>query len=73
MSTLIEEDYSCWIKLKEILERVKTRCEQQACDKLPPELLVKLIEFTFLVKLALHLGKKIEIDHAKARTPPQLH
>jgi hypothetical protein len=73
LSTLIEEDYLCWIKLKGIMERVKTRCEEQTCYNMPRETLVKFIEFTFLIKLALHLGKQIEVDHAKTRTPPQLH
>jgi hypothetical protein len=70
LSTLIEEDYMCWMKLKEIMERVKTRCEEQPLNNMPPEILAKFIEFTHLMKLALHLGKQIEIDHAKTSTSP---
>jgi hypothetical protein len=71
LSTLIEEDHLCWMKLKGIMERVKSRCEEQACHNMPPEILVKLIEFTYFLKLALHLGKQIEVDHAKNSTTPK--
>jgi hypothetical protein len=67
-SILIEEDRSCWIKVREIMARIKTRCEEQPSYVMPPEMLVKFIEFTFLMKLALHLGKQIEIDHDKTFT-----
>jgi hypothetical protein len=71
LSTLIEEDYLCWMKLKEIMERVKRRCEEQTCYNMPPETLVKFIEFAYLLKLALHLGNKIEIDHARPSPSPK--
>jgi hypothetical protein len=71
LSTLIEEDYGCWLKIKEIMERVEKRCEVQTCYNMPPATLGKLIEFTYLMKLALHLGKQIEVDHAKTSTSPQ--
>jgi hypothetical protein len=71
LSTLIEEDYACWMKLKEIMEKVKKRCEEQTFYNMPPELVVKFIEFTYLMKLALLLGKQIEIDHAKTSSSPK--
>jgi hypothetical protein len=70
-SLLIEEDLSCWVKVREIMERIKAKCEEQASYVMPPEMLVKFIEFTFLMKLALHLGKQIEIDHAKTSSSPK--
>jgi hypothetical protein len=51
-------------EIKKITERVRTRCEEQACYNMPPEVLEGFIEFTYLMKLALPLEKIIEIDHA---------
>jgi hypothetical protein len=36
---------------------------------MPPEVLAKFIEYAFLMKLALSLGKQLEIDHIKTHRP----
>jgi hypothetical protein len=74
---IIEEDYPCWIRIKELMEKVVAKCDAglvyyHKTEGEPPEILPKFIEFTFFMKLALHLGQQIEIDHNKNRTPPEL-
>jgi hypothetical protein len=77
-SMIIEEDPSCWARVKELMEKVVSKCDAglayyHKTESEAPEILPKFIEFTFFMKLALHLGKQIEIDHARARMPPDLH
>jgi hypothetical protein len=77
-SMIIEGDYSCWLRIKALMEKAIAKCEAgvvhySKIEGEPPEILPKFIEFTFFMKLALHLGKQVELDHAKARTPPELH
>jgi hypothetical protein len=77
-SMIIEDDYSCWLRIKALMEKAVAKCEAgfahySKIEGEPPEILPNVIELTFFMKLALHLGKQIELDHAKARTPPELH
>jgi hypothetical protein len=69
LSTLMEEDYFCWLKLKEIMERANANCDEQPLHNMPPEVLAKFIEYAFLMKLALNRGKQLEIDHVKTHRP----
>jgi hypothetical protein len=77
-SMIMEEDYSCWMRMKQLMEKAVAKCDAalvdyHRTDSESPEMLAKFIEFTYFMKLALHLGKQIELDHAKDRTPPELH
>jgi hypothetical protein len=76
-SMIIEQDYPGWIRIKELLEKVVAKCDAglmyyHKTDGDPAEMLPGFVEFAFFVKVALHIGREIEMDYAKSLTPPEL-